>query len=102
MTLDVKHLCFDIVNKHLVILSEESNSFLKFDVWNMPQSNDGSTDMHLLYSVHQLHKMGPEMIPYWKIRFEGIQFWISSYRQQDLISSSHAMLTVRDYACGVN
>ena len=100
MAIHIKHLGFDIVNKHLVILCEESHSFLKFGVWNMPQSN-GS--MYLLYSIHQLHQMGPEIKYYdWNIRFDGIQFWICSYRQQDFISSSHAMLTVRDYACGVN
>ena len=39
-TLDIKHLDFDFVNNHLVILSRESD-FLTFDVWNVPQSANG-------------------------------------------------------------
>ena len=98
MAIYIKHLAFDIVNKHLVILSHESKNFLKFDVWNMPQSN-GS--MHLLYSIHQLHQMGPEIITNWKIRFDGIQFWICLYRKNYIFTQ--AMVALRDYVCyGLN
>ena len=97
VTLDIKHLKFDIINNYLVTFSASERS-LKFEVFHLPRIADGSKDLNLLFSF-QLHNMDPYWDLYeWKLGFDGVQFWLCLYNRVSTIPAKNT-LAVRDYTC---